>query len=218
MPLLLGVCPIPSLSRTHQLSTQGADGCAAGIGPSTVPLVVTYSRGSLLQTQEAMGDAVLLHERAGAVIMEAPLQHADLCLTPQACLCIWSQQLLQVRSPWCAAMSLTARHGQKLRDPQLPCQSRQSLQCCSGRCHHSCSVLQADSDPSLQTARQLLARQLLYTSCAYSRVHLCIQGSPDFLAALAPVVHSLGQHAYALDVSLSMLTATSTEQAKVRPR
>ena len=75
---------------------------------------------------------------------------------------------------------------------------------------------QVDEDPSLETARQLLTRQLLYTACAYSRIHLCIQGSPSLHLALEPMLHSLTQHACTLGVSLSLLTSRSSDYTKVR--
>ena len=73
-----------------------SNAACAGPAQRDVPLVVTTSPGSLLQTDEALANAVLLHERSGAVLIEAPLQHADLCLSPHDCLCVWSQQQLQV--------------------------------------------------------------------------------------------------------------------------
>ena len=121
----------PALCIDQSLGAQPrrADPCtlqAAGWVPREVPLVMTSSRGSLLQTQEALANAVLVHERAGAVIIEAPLQHADLCLTAQACLCVWSQPQLRVRAPAegcpavrCCQRQLTLQCGRWMRTPRL---------------------------------------------------------------------------------------------------
>ena len=70
---------------------------------------------------------------------------------------------------------------------------------------------------TLAAAKGLLTRQLRYTSYAYSRIHVCIQGSPDFLAALAPVLQSISQQASSLGVSLSALFSPSTAFTKVSP-
>ena len=71
-----------------------------GLGQGT-PLVITSSKGSLLQCIPAMSNAVLATERRGVVVIEAPLQHADMCLSAQACFCMWTQQRLQVScQPW----------------------------------------------------------------------------------------------------------------------
>lgn len=58
--------------------------------------MITSSQGSLLQCIPAISNAVLATERTGAVVIEAPLQHADMCLSAHACFCIWTQQRLQV--------------------------------------------------------------------------------------------------------------------------
>ena len=58
-------------------------------------------------------------------------------------------------------------------------------------------------------AHRLLRRQLIYTSCAYSSITVCIEGSPAFLQDLAPVLHELCKLASGLGAQLSILTATS---------
>ena len=62
---------------------------------------------------------------------------------------------------------------------------------------------------------QLLMRQLLYTSCAYSRIHVCIQGNPAFLQGLTGVMHSVVHRASMLGVSLNLLTSSSAACTKV---
>lgn len=74
--------------------------------------------------------------------------------------------------------------------------------------------MQDGSDSWQSAATRLLTRQLLYTSCAYSQVQLCIQGQSAFLAALTPVLHSLSQDACSLGVSLSVLTSTNAASTK----
>ena len=58
-------------------------------------------------------------------------------------------------------------------------------------------------------AHRLLRRQLIYTSCAYSSVIICIEGSPDFLQDLAKVLQELAQEASSLGTCLSILTSGS---------
>ena len=79
--------------------------------------MVTSNRASLLHCDARLSDALLLHERAGAVLVEAPLQHADLCLSPSECLCLWSEQQLQVLPA--ADVPGLARHA-----PLAPCLCR----------------------------------------------------------------------------------------------
>ena len=81
--------------------------------------------------------------------------------------------------------------------------------------HRAPVAVQDSGIGTLAAAKGLLTRQLRYTAYAYSRIHVCIQGSSDFLAALAPVVQSVSQHACSLGVNLSALFSPSTAFTKV---
>ena len=65
-------------------------------------------------------------------------------------------------------------------------------------------------------AQRLLRRQLVYTSCAYSSIILCVEGSSAFLHDHAPVLQELTGHASGLGVSLSILTSGSSATTMVR--
>ena len=70
-------------------------------------------------------------------------------------------------------------------------------------------VMQGQQQFGTAEAHRLLRRQLMYTSCAYSSIVICIEGSPDFLYDLAKVLQELAQEASSLGACLSVLTSGS---------